>query len=362
MSGPPAVLRGRELRPGPGHVGRARSLRRSQRRQFAGGAGQERTARDTGRTHAHDASAPGAPPRTHAHRLAGSRGLGGNWTRPCRDLSELAERACIQGALTHLARWHAERHGTARGAKGAAQSLVVLGLGKLGARELNFSSDIDLIFAYPEAGASDGERPLDNEEYFLRLGQETGARAGRSHTAPEGFVFRVDLRLRPFGEAGPLAMSFDAMEAYYQNHGREWERYALIKARPVAGDLKAGERLLQTSRPFVYRRYLRLRCFFESTARHERPCWCRKWSAGASPTTSSWAWAVSARSSSSARCSRSSSAADREPPLRERGIVAVLGYLGEKKRYLVAEEAPGPCSRHLRFPAPHREPPAGIRR
>ncbi|HEV2110830.1 MAG TPA: bifunctional glutamine synthetase adenylyltransferase/deadenyltransferase, partial [Gammaproteobacteria bacterium] len=88
-----------------------------------------------------------------------------------RDLSELAD-ACIQGALAHLARWHVEHHGTARNAKGAAQSLVVLGLGKLGARELNFSSDIDLIFAYPEAGGSDGERHLDNEEYFLRLGQK----------------------------------------------------------------------------------------------------------------------------------------------------------------------------------------------
>ena len=170
-----------------------------------------------------------------------------------RDLSDLADQ-CLQGALAHLTRWHAERHGTARNHKGEAQSLLVLGLGKLGARELNFSSDVDLIFAYGEVGESDGHKPLSNEEYFLRLGQKL-VRALDEATA-DGFVFRVDLRLRPFGEAGPLVLSFDAMETYYQNHGREWERYALIKARPVAGDLKAGERLLQVLRPFVYRRYL----------------------------------------------------------------------------------------------------------
>ncbi|MGH8280205.1 MAG: bifunctional [glutamate--ammonia ligase]-adenylyl-L-tyrosine phosphorylase/[glutamate--ammonia-ligase] adenylyltransferase [Gammaproteobacteria bacterium] len=175
-----------------------------------------------------------------------------------QDLSGLAD-ACVQGALVNLARWHAERHGVARNAQGDAQALVVLGLGKLGARELNFSSDIDLVLAYPENGTSDGAHALDNEEYFLRLGQKL-TRALSEVTA-DGFVFRVDLRLRPFGESGPLALSFAALETYYQNHGREWERYALIKARPVAGDVAAGERLLQTLRPFVYRRYLDFNAF-----------------------------------------------------------------------------------------------------
>ncbi|HKT32954.1 MAG TPA: bifunctional [glutamate--ammonia ligase]-adenylyl-L-tyrosine phosphorylase/[glutamate--ammonia-ligase] adenylyltransferase [Gammaproteobacteria bacterium] len=175
-----------------------------------------------------------------------------------RDLSDLAD-ACLDGALKHLSRWHAERHGAARNAKGEPQSLVVLALGKLGAGELNFSSDVDLIFAYPEHGASDGGKPLDNDEYFLRLGQRL-KRVLDEPTA-DGFVFRVDLRLRPFGEAGPLAMSFNAMETYYQNHGRDWERYALIKMRPCAGDVESGAQLLERLQPFVYRRYLDFNAF-----------------------------------------------------------------------------------------------------
>jgi len=174
------------------------------------------------------------------------------------DLSALAD-ACVDGALACLSRWHAERHGVARNAKGEAQLLVVLGMGKLGAHELNYSSDIDVIFAYPENGSSDGSKPLDNEEYFIRLVQKLVRMLDEA--TPDGFVFRVDLRLRPFGEAGPLAMSFGALETYYQNHGREWERYALIKARPVAGDSAQGERLLRTLRPFMYRRYLDFNAF-----------------------------------------------------------------------------------------------------
>ncbi|MBU6510192.1 MAG: bifunctional [glutamate--ammonia ligase]-adenylyl-L-tyrosine phosphorylase/[glutamate--ammonia-ligase] adenylyltransferase [Gammaproteobacteria bacterium] len=176
-----------------------------------------------------------------------------NLAETLRDLSGLAD-ACLDGALQHLSRWHAERHGVARNAKGEPQSLVVLALGKLGAGELNFSSDVDLMFAYPEHGASDGLKPLENDEYFLRLGQKL--KRTLDAVTGDGFVFRVDLRLRPFGEAGPLAMSFDAMETYYQNHGRDWERYALIKLRPAAGDLKAGRQLQERLRPFVYRRYL----------------------------------------------------------------------------------------------------------
>ena len=175
-----------------------------------------------------------------------------------RDLSALAD-ACMDGALACLSRWHAQRHGIARNAKGETQSLVVLGMGKLGAHELNFSSDIDVIFAYPENGSSDGPKPLDNEDYFVRLVQKLVRML--DEVTPEGFVFRVDLRLRPFGEAGPLAMSFSALETYYQNHGREWERYAMIKARPLTGDIQQGERLLGLLQPFMYRRYLDFNAF-----------------------------------------------------------------------------------------------------
>ncbi|HVC29369.1 MAG TPA: bifunctional [glutamate--ammonia ligase]-adenylyl-L-tyrosine phosphorylase/[glutamate--ammonia-ligase] adenylyltransferase [Gammaproteobacteria bacterium] len=181
-----------------------------------------------------------------------------NLDETLRDVSALAD-SCVDGALALLSRWHAQRHGSTRNTKGEAQSLVVLGMGKLGAHELNFSSDIDVIFAYPENGSSDGPKPMDNEEYFVRLVQKLVRLM--DEVTPEGFVFRVDLRLRPFGESGPLAMSFGALETYYQNHGREWERYALIKARPVAGDINQGERLLRTLRPFMYRRYLDFNVF-----------------------------------------------------------------------------------------------------
>ncbi|MBB5207594.1 bifunctional [glutamate--ammonia ligase]-adenylyl-L-tyrosine phosphorylase/[glutamate--ammonia-ligase] adenylyltransferase [Chiayiivirga flava] len=148
----------------------------------------------------------------------------------------------------------AARHGIARDAAGAAQSLVVFGLGKQGGAELNFSSDIDLVFAYPDGGSSDGARPLDNGAYFQRVGQRLIQLLGDIDA--DGFAYRVDMRLRPFGQVGRLALSFAAMEQYFQREGRDWERYAWIKARPIAGDTVQGERLLEALRPFVYRRYL----------------------------------------------------------------------------------------------------------
>jgi len=169
------------------------------------------------------------------------------------DLSALAD-ACVAHALRLLYGWSTAELGTPRDESGAEQQLVVLGMGKLGARELNLSSDIDLIFAYTRVGRTDGRRPLSNEQFFVRLAQRL-IRALDTNGA-DGFVFRVDTRLRPFGEVGPLAMSFGAMEDYYQSQAREWERYALIKARVVAGDPAAGERLMAMLRPFVYRRYL----------------------------------------------------------------------------------------------------------
>ncbi len=169
------------------------------------------------------------------------------------DLSELAD-VCIAQTLDRLHDWMVAELGVPRDRDGRAQRLVVLAMGKLGGRELNLSSDIDLIFAFPRHGQVDGPQELANEQFFIRLGQRL-VRMLDTQT-PEGFVFRVDTRLRPFGEPGPLAMSFSAMEDYYESQAREWERYAMIKARVVAGDDVAGAQLMDLLRPFVYRRYL----------------------------------------------------------------------------------------------------------
>ncbi len=166
-------------------------------------------------------------------------------------LSALAD-VLIDAALEVVYGWACGRHGVPADAHGRQQRLVVLGLGKLGARELNLSSDVDLIFAYPEPGRT--EQGLTNQQFFVRLGQQLIA--ALDTVTADGFAFRVDMRLRPFGGSGPLAMHFDAMEDYYVAHGRDWERYAMIKARPCAGDADAGGQLLESLRPFVYRRYL----------------------------------------------------------------------------------------------------------
>ena len=173
----------------------------------------------------------------------------------CQELSALAD-ASLQAAYQWLYQQQTQQLGTPTGYHSEQpQHLVVLGMGKLGAYELNLSSDVDLVFTYPEAGETVGaKRSLDNQEFFTRLGQKL-IRTLDSIT-PEGFVFRVDMRLRPYGSSGPLVHSFAAIEQYYQNQGRDWERYAMIKARVVAGDQAAGSQLLRILRPFVYRRYL----------------------------------------------------------------------------------------------------------
>lgn len=173
----------------------------------------------------------------------------------CRDLSDMAD-ASIDQAYQWLYRRHCDQFGTPTGRRsGEPQQMVILGMGKLGAVELNLSSDIDLIFAYPEGGETVGvKRPLDNQEFFIRLGQRL-IKALDPITV-DGFVFRVDMRLRPYGSSGALVLSFNALEQYYQDQGRDWERYAMIKSRVVAGDQVAGEQLQEMLRPFVYRRYL----------------------------------------------------------------------------------------------------------
>ncbi|WP_166258876.1 bifunctional [glutamate--ammonia ligase]-adenylyl-L-tyrosine phosphorylase/[glutamate--ammonia-ligase] adenylyltransferase [Marinobacter salicampi] len=178
--------------------------------------------------------------------------------------SALAD-TCIQGALDWLYEDSCVHSGTPWGpdpvtGEPAPQRMVVLGMGKLGGRELNVSSDIDLIFAFPGKGETrGGKRALDNGQFFIRLGQRL-VQALDQRTA-DGFVFRVDMRLRPYGQSGALALSFSALETYYQDQGRDWERYAMVKARVVAGDQKAGAVLMESLRPFVYRKYVDFSAF-----------------------------------------------------------------------------------------------------
>ncbi|MBT8137817.1 MAG: bifunctional [glutamate--ammonia ligase]-adenylyl-L-tyrosine phosphorylase/[glutamate--ammonia-ligase] adenylyltransferase [Gammaproteobacteria bacterium] len=169
------------------------------------------------------------------------------------DLS-LAADTLIAAALDWAGNSVAEAHGVVRDADGSEQTLVVIAMGKLGGGELNFSSDVDLVFLYPESGTSDGRRPLDSDSYFARVGQRL-IRLLDQKTG-DGFVYRVDTRLRPLGSSGAIAISYAAFETYLQQHGREWERYAYVKARPLTGTAAARDAFFELVRPFVYRRYL----------------------------------------------------------------------------------------------------------
>jgi glutamate-ammonia-ligase adenylyltransferase len=169
------------------------------------------------------------------------------------ELSELAD-VCIQQALDRLYEWAVAKSGVPRSADGTPQRLIVLGMGKLGARELNLSSDIDLIYCFPEHGQTDGKRPLENERFFTRLGRQLINMLGKQ--TADGFVFRVDMRLRPFGDSGPLVASFDAMENYYHSQARDWERYAMVKARAITGDPDEIAQLMAMLRAFAFRRYI----------------------------------------------------------------------------------------------------------
>jgi glutamate-ammonia-ligase adenylyltransferase len=170
------------------------------------------------------------------------------------DLSFLAE-ACVEGAC-RLARRRAEaRHGLPRGRDGRPARFVVLALGKLGGGELNYSSDIDLLFLYDDEGqCAGGPRPISNAEFFARMGRDL-VRLLAEHTAL-GQAYRVDMRLRPDGHQGALARSLAATLGYYETAGRTWERQALIKCRGIAGDLELGRMFQAAIAPFVYRRYL----------------------------------------------------------------------------------------------------------
>jgi len=164
--------------------------------------------------------------------------------------SDLAEIA-ISTALQFLSQPN-ERIGEPIGEEsGQRQELIVVGMGKLGGRELNVSSDIDLIFVYPEDGNTNGIKSISNHEYFTQIGKKLIRVIG--DTTADGFVFRVDMRLRPFGDSGPLVTSFAALENYLLTQGREWERYAWIKGRALSGDEQG---LMDLVTPFIYRKYL----------------------------------------------------------------------------------------------------------
>ncbi|MCX8671100.1 bifunctional [glutamate--ammonia ligase]-adenylyl-L-tyrosine phosphorylase/[glutamate--ammonia-ligase] adenylyltransferase [Gilliamella sp. B2865] len=170
-------------------------------------------------------------------------------------LTELAE-VIIVTARDWLYELSCKEWGTPCNLQGEAQPLLILGMGKLGGGELNFSSDIDLIFTYPEHGQTQGgRRELDNAVFFTRLGQRLIK--ALDQITEDGFVYRVDMRLRPLGDGGPLVLSFSAMEDYYQEQGRDWERYAMVKAK-ILGDQQDlyTKELYQMLKPFVYRRYI----------------------------------------------------------------------------------------------------------
>jgi len=175
-----------------------------------------------------------------------------------KDLSNLAD-AALEAALRRVLPELEERFGkpVCADPTGAARdvSFAVIALGKLGGRELNFSSDIDLLFIYSEHGRSAGgrSRAVDTAEYFQKLGEQVIGLV--SEQSAEGFLFRVDMRLRPYGRMSPLAISLDAALAYYSGYAQPWERQALIKARPAAGDLELAARFVDETRPLVFPRY-----------------------------------------------------------------------------------------------------------
>ncbi len=172
-----------------------------------------------------------------------------------QQLSVLAE-TLIVAARDWLWQACCDDFGTPCNAQGEPQPLLILGMGKLGGGELNFSSDIDLIFTWPENGVTQGgRRELDNAQFFTRLGQRLIKVLDQPTV--DGFVYRVDMRLRPFGDSGPLVLSFAALEDYYQEQGRDWERYAMVKARLMGdADDRWSQELRNMLRPFVFRRYI----------------------------------------------------------------------------------------------------------
>ncbi len=168
-------------------------------------------------------------------------------------LSNVAD-VCVQVSVDWLHRRWQDKYGQPLMSNQQPAELCVLALGKLGGRELNFSSDIDLVFCYSGAGQTEAPRSISNQEYFTFLGQKLIDLLA-SQTV-DGFVYRIDCRLRPFGESGPLVVSFDSLEEYFYTHGREWERYAFLKARMLTGSHHDQHLFASIRQNFVYRKYV----------------------------------------------------------------------------------------------------------
>lgn len=174
-----------------------------------------------------------------------------------RELADLAE-ACCEAALAEALAWGEGRFGAPLTAAGTRCPIVVLGMGKLGGRELNAGSDVDLILFYETDDGASGSLSL--HEHFTRVAQRFVANL--DEPTEDGIVWRVDLRLRPEGSTGPIVNALSAAERYYETWGRTWERAALVRARPVAGDAAFGKTLLDTLAPFVWRRAVDPRVVF----------------------------------------------------------------------------------------------------
>ena len=169
------------------------------------------------------------------------------------ELSVFAE-VCVQETLQWCFQWLQSQPHASEFVKSLAQNIVIFALGKLGGGELNFSSDIDIVFAYSDDDQFTQDQSAKAIEFYLKVVQLFIKVL--SEQTQDGFVFRVDTRLRPFGESGALVPSFLSIDLYFQTHGRDWERYAWMKARVIAGDTQLGEQFLQEIAPFIYRRYL----------------------------------------------------------------------------------------------------------
>ncbi len=194
--------------------------------------------------------------KQRAYARIAARDLAG--LAPLSEVTEcmtLIAELAVSKAVEVLSLGLVERHGQPRGADGRVQEMIVVGMGKLGGRELNVSSDIDLIFVFPEDGDTDAtgssSRAISNFEFFTRLGR--GLINAIADATEDGRVFRVDMRLRPNGDSGPLVCSFEMLENYFITQGREWERYAWIKARPLTGS--RHDELEKVRHPFVFRKY-----------------------------------------------------------------------------------------------------------
>lgn len=200
------------------------------------------------------------------------RDLGGlaDLTEVMASMTDLAE-VTIASALEHQQKWLTDPGRFGQAASGennkSVQGLLVVAMGKLGGRELNVSSDVDLVFVYPEDGETDGYRRISNQDFFSRLGRKLIG--SLNDITSDGFVFRVDMRLRPYGESGPLVMSFAMLEEYFIAQGREWERYAWIKGRVITGPETERRSLVeQIMQPFVFRKYLDFGAYESMRALH----------------------------------------------------------------------------------------------